>query len=874
MASARAVLAILGVLLYASSGDARGAAVRPAIPLPVPAAEIAAAAGSGTTGRSLLILDLVRILYDEPEGPDSATVRTARDRVLPLLRASARASSDTVPLPLPPSVWREVIFRRLVPDGELIAAILETRETALLYYGLSALDDETLEWLASDRGTLAYVTQYPGAFAAFGRGVRIRAGHVVVPGGAAAAPLWQQVVGADPAHPGAFLRALIESHRGRTAFLYDTIAHLDPARQRFALGARLEALAALFRTVAPEWDAEERPFARPQIDPSLLLLGVRVDRDGGLTGPLRLDIWARVFRDDGSPNSAFRDVSPWTSSPADQADVDAAWLAARVQEVSYPAGRRRLETFFYGQRVLAGSSAEPHILAGTLRAFGSMPALMLTLERIGVRDAALLHSTARYARTMTGAAGDSISAFQSGLAFVERGVRARALSPDRARGLIESLIAIPAPGSRGYESRLAEWIATDLVPAGPRPPLESSAPVEEAVLRLIAGARAGRPTPAVEWEGAAYRVDPAGAELDRLRRVRQQQGGPSLDDAIANLHAGGNRSAGRKPVHEFVSAVQSVLYASYLGDPEGPAVSSGNVAIRHDFGWSGPGGKPMNAWKLPIEARGGAEGWRVQGALLGLDHALRRLALRRLDPSRLPVGPNLPVLELRTVMLTAALANPHALTDEDRDLVAAALARGRARIESVGGDAERLDGILDDAGVSGWRREAARWALANAPADPLDLSLVETFWIGGGVGDLDDWGTATLPLSGCLCLVMPRPIAWETLAGRPAAGLIATLGADVNLRVADALAARRLPAALLPAVLAFAAQDVLDDAHPAYFADWPAFCRSARALPDDRIDDYIAALAADGPLVPVSGSFLDYRSGRPERSRRAFRGPR
>jgi hypothetical protein len=219
----------------------------------------------------------------------------------------------------------------------------------------------------------------------------------------------------------------------------------------------------------------------------------------------------------------------------------------------------------------------------------------------------------------------------------------------------------------------------------------------------------------------------------------------------------------------------------------------------------------------------------------------------------------MPVLERRTVMLTAALANPRALGDEERDRLAAALARGRARLDAARGDAGRLDAVLADGGVSEWRREAARWALANAPADTIEVSLVETLWMGGGAGEVDEWGAAGLPLSGCLCLRMPEPIAWETLAGRPAAGLVATLGADVNLRMAEALAARRLPAALLPGVLAFAVQDVLDDAQPAYFDDWPAFSRAARALPDHRIDDYIAALAAGGPLQPASGTAEELR---------------
>ena len=65
-------------------------------------------------------------------------------------------------------------------------------------------------------------------------------------------------------------------------------------------------------------------------------------------------------------------------------------------------------------------------------------------------------------------------------------------------------------------------------------------------------------------------------------------------------------------------------------------------------------------------------------------------------------------------------------------------------------------------------------------------------------------------LSGCICLEMPRPRAWEELAGRPAVGLLASRGADVSLAVAETLAALQLPASLAQGVLAFAMQDVID----------------------------------------------------------------
>ena len=82
-------------------------------------------------------------------------------------------------------------------------------------------------------------------------------------------------------------------------------------------------------------------------------------------------------------------------------------------------------------------------------------------------------------------------------------------------------------------------------------------------------------------------------------------------------------------------------------------------------------------------------------------------------------------------------------------------------------------------------------------------------------------------------------------------GLLATRAADVALQVADILATLGLPASLAPGVLAFAMQDVVDRAQPAYSGDWEEFGRAARTLTRDRVTDYVAALTANGPLMPA-----------------------
>jgi hypothetical protein len=266
--------------------------------------------------------------------------------------------------------------------------------------------------------------------------------------------------------------------------------------------------------------------------------------------------------------------------------------------------------------------------------------------------------------------------------------------------------------------------------------------------------------------------------------------------------------------------------------------------------------RPLGAWRLPHEQFGGREGWHISGSLIGLETALGRLSLRRMDSSEMPGEPRLSTNERQTLTLTVALFRPAAMTDAARDEIAQAVARGRARLASMSADRDELERVSREAGLSEWRRESLGWTLAHdRESAAAQLSLVELMWLGAPrpseAAPLDPWGTAVQPLTGAIALQMPRARACEEVAGRSALGLLATRGADVAIAVAEVLAARHLPGSLAPGVIAFAMQDAIDGARLAYFDDWSAFSRATREISTDRMTDYIAALAAGGPLVPA-----------------------
>jgi hypothetical protein len=107
---------------------------------------------------------------------------------------------------------------------------------------------------------------------------------------------------------------------------------------------------------------------------------------------------------------------------------------------------------------------------------------------------------------------------------------------------------------------------------------------------------------------------------------------------------------------------------------------------------------------------------------------------------------------------------------------------------------------------------------------------------------------------GCPCSRLTPPGRWSTLLGRPPLGLTGSAVADLHLHTAMMLKELRLPAALAKVVLSGATQDFIDDVRPTDDADWLTLVRTARMVTRERIEDYIAAATAAGPLIPDGGT--------------------
>ncbi len=306
----------------------------------------------------------------------------------------------------------------------------------------------------------------------------------------------------------------------------------------------------------------------------------------------------------------------------------------------------------------------------------------------------------------------------------------------------------------------------------------------------------------------------------------------------------------------LASSLLSMAYAVNVGDPEGTVLLAGDVSRRHDFGLGIRDGdvRERTPWAIPREEVLPNVPWHVRGSLLGLDIALASLALRRVSSDGALEAPRLIAPEREAFALGVSLLNPFGLRDADRDAIADAIAHGTRRVQTM--TAASLDAIADEVALDGGRRRALRWTLAHEPSHAVSMfAMSELLVLGGARPDaFAAWGMAAVAPFGCVCTQLSTPARWWPMARRPQLGLVAAVVGDLHLHVAVMLRQMQLPAALARVMLAAAAQDFIDAVKPTDPGDWLTLARTARSTPRERMEDYLAAATAAGPLIPVSSA--------------------
>lgn len=850
-------------------------------------------------------------------------------------------STDVVPVPLTAEVWSNAVFHRKIAREELVAAIVSDGTAALVGHGLAALDDATLQYIGEHPSMLSRIAERsPQAFAAFSSSLHIRGNRLVPPGGDGTAALWEGVVGEKVTRPDRFAVQLFEMNEGRVAYLFDTIGQLDAPRRAFALGlwmpnqsTRLERFKELATTSLSshrEWHLRAQPFGRTSYDLAMTLMRVSADDGGRPVAPASRGFWSRVFAGSDLPEDPARQLRGVDADP-----IDAAWLVEAIGTADLRQRVDRLDQIAFAQRVFRTEAGDAGDVFVAVRAIARYRMLILTLERMGIRQPSLYAAAARHAVRVSALDGRrafvALAQFQGAVALLARMTAVRTLDVPAAQRLLERLTAVPLNDDGRYAGGIGAWLRDDVLAAVP-----SAATPEAAVI----GALAGPPSPErvarrVTWEGQPYRLDLGAGERRRLHAVREKQASLPIDvalevvalgralaadgvtieqmqtiqDRIAALAAhvperGRPEEEGaaaslavapeaqailRKAADDLAKAVRgrdvkraariaaplltlsddllseallSFVYAMDLGDPDGTILLADDVSRRHDFGFAAKDTEQRGraAWAMPRQDVAPGVPWHVSGSLLGLDVALAPLALRRISTDRIVDAPKLTSNLRDAFAVSVAIMNPFALTDEDRDAIAAGIDAGRTRVASLT-DAGELDRIAGEIGTGGGRRRALAWTFAHdRPRVESMLSLTELLAIGGGQPSrFDAWGMSMIATSGCLCSRLTLPGRWATLSGRPQLGVVAAGMADVNLQIAVVLKTLDLPAELARVALSAAMQDFIDEVRPTDEADWITMARVARLITADQVADYLAAATAAGPLVPDSGSAMGRR---------------
>jgi hypothetical protein len=108
--------------------------------------------------------------------------------------------------------------------------------------------------------------------------------------------------------------------------------------------------------------------------------------------------------------------------------------------------------------------------------------------------------------------------------------------------------------------------------------------------------------------------------------------------------------------------------------------------------------------------------------------------------------------------------------------------------------------------------------------------------------------------TGCLCLRVLTARSPDIFNGRWNTGMAASAFPDLNFRIAELLSELHMPAALLAPVLAAATLDFVNTTISRDQDDRRGLVEFVQGLQSDRVEEYLALLTTDGPLVPMGDS--------------------
>lgn len=199
-----------------------------------------------------------------------------------------------VPVLFSQSDWIALSTWRKTAGADLVDILLHDEQLCRLYSAMARLEPRTRALLHHSPG-LAKLLPVAAAFDFYGSQICVPGHAVSVPGGEVAEHSWEELAGASPRSPGAFVVHLLSRDHGWLAAYFDALSRVGPEQQmHLAQGQRLKDLYDAYRAGNSDIVAASGVFPR-NAGLLLLLMGLRWQPDGQPAIPGSLRVWEEVF---------------------------------------------------------------------------------------------------------------------------------------------------------------------------------------------------------------------------------------------------------------------------------------------------------------------------------------------------------------------------------------------------------------------------------------------------------------------------------------------------------------------------------------------------------------------------------------------------
>ncbi|MGC2607858.1 MAG: hypothetical protein WA419_20100, partial [Silvibacterium sp.] len=203
-----------------------------------------------------------------------------------------------VPVLLRQTDWIGASLFRNKGGTDLIDVLLHDQNLDRLYWGFSKSDEETRNAL---RTSMSALLPLAPAFDFYGSQICIHSGRILLPGGAGAERVWEDLVGAKATSPKDFVVRLLAKDHGWLAAYFDASSRVSRSQQiRLTEGSRLKLLYDVYRRPMPDSPATRGVFPR---NADLLVLFTRMQwqPDGEPYVPGTLATWKGLLTQNWTP---------------------------------------------------------------------------------------------------------------------------------------------------------------------------------------------------------------------------------------------------------------------------------------------------------------------------------------------------------------------------------------------------------------------------------------------------------------------------------------------------------------------------------------------------------------------------------------------